>query len=110
MSFFKQPPNPPSPVKCPWCGRDMAWGHLIAPRGDIFWYAGPPSLRKRLDPRAIPLKVDTQGTSLEQYRAAWLCTACRKMGFDVQDPEEPTPSARLFTVNPEIEKEEESER
>lgn len=108
MPFFKPQPDPQPPVKCPWSGKDMAWGHLIA-RGDIFWYAGSPSLRKRLDQKTVPLKVDTEGPSLEQYRTAWLCRECRKMVLDTPGPDEPTPGARLFVPPRETKKEEESE-
>lgn len=94
--------------KCPWCGKEMERGYILAGKG-CHWYPGIYTSRAALlgPPREAwrrRLRVDSEG-ALMTYQTAWHCESCRKLvmdtssmetedGYSVQDaspdlPEEP---------------------
>jgi len=96
------------PEKCPWCGKDMEQGYMMADQGSIRWHPGiyKFALFSGLDGDA--LRIDTQG-DFTMYRITWLCRDCKKMVFDMPEPGEDPWSIDRFgeRINSEETKEEE---
>jgi hypothetical protein len=68
-------------IKCPRCGRDMAHGFIIAPRG-IMWQD---STDKRAGLVAAPWNVLENTLSMTmrpQRNSAWRCASCRVLTVD----------------------------
>jgi len=100
------------PEKCPWCGKDMEQGYLITGRDPIRWHPGiyKFTLFSGLD--GDDLRIDTQG-DFTMYRVTWLCRECKKLVFDMPEPEEDRWSVDRFSEqssSEETKEEEQSEK
>ena len=76
---WAQVKQPPEPMNCPWCGKEMLSGFLYGGgRGSMQWREGP--CRGGLDAmRFTGRKIDLGGSE-----AAWYCTDCRKVTIDIE--------------------------
>ena len=64
MALWSEPSReePVVPMHCPWCGGAMKRGYLTSGAG---W-----------------LRLDNEGGSVNTYKTAWHCPACRKLVVD----------------------------
>ena len=81
------------PEKCPWCGKDMEQGFLYTGRDPIQWYPGIYKTAWFKRDRTGSFRVDTyeDDSAWATYKTSWLCRDCKKIVFNVPDPEEYTP-------------------
>ena len=72
------------PMECPWCGREMEIGYLGGGRDWVYW---SPRRPRALEVRQAEgrIRVDTQGSFLVRYHAAYYCPHCDKMVTDSGD-------------------------
>lgn len=78
--FGKEEEAPPTPEKCPWCGRDMEWGYLTGGRDGVSWRNWKPKgllgLSRPEGWKELDLLDEGEWIS---YKTVWLCGDCGKM-------------------------------
>ena len=75
--------QPPEPMACPWCGKEMLAGNLYSGGqrgyGPLEWREG--DHKSWLERIGTPKQE--QYFQMGCYEEAWYCTACQKMVLDV---------------------------
>ena len=81
---WAQVKQPPKPMNCPWCGREMLSGNLYGSTSrsaaqPLTWREG--AHKSWLERIGTP--EEEQYLALGSYEEAWYCTECRKLVLDV---------------------------
>lgn len=87
MALWNKTPReePMVPMRCPWCGGEMKRGYLTSGRDAVYFSEEKPGMVEYLIRGAGWLRLDNEGGSVNTYKTAWHCPACRKLVVDTAD-------------------------